>query len=237
MPALDRTDILPNPQLNDLAAAALRDGQEDAWPLLQAQIALICRRICGGARNTADEVTQRTCVKILRARETGAGYRMGGNFRAWCSRVAANAQNDFYREAQTGVRTGSLDEQLDPPARMDCSGFYDDASPIGGEDLDAANALFSEFPEMAIQVFAVSWLWRLLPEGSWEKWLTDPRITIEPPWPPLNVIEQENPRELLLCLTAAAFGITRDSVRKNVERQRPFILKLSRARAILRYTE
>jgi hypothetical protein len=126
---------------------------------------------------------------------------------------------------------------LDPPAPSDFSGFYDDASPICGDDLDAAAAFFSEFPDMAVQVFAVSWLWRLLPTGLWEKWLMDPHVRIEPPWPPLNVVEQENPRKALLCLAAAAFDITPDSVRKNVERQREFLLKLARARSILRYKE
>lgn len=237
MPQLSPTDLLADPPLNEVAAAALLGDQADAWSCLQRQIAIICTTICRGAKALADEITQRTSIKVVRARGTSAGYRRGRNFRPWCARIASNALNDVYRETQRRRESNPDEHAPDPQAPIAWSGFYDDASPLGGADLEASNGLFSESPEAAVQVFAVTWFWRLLPEGLWEKWLNDPRISIAPPWPPQDVLQHEDPKRSILCITATAFGIAPDSVRRNVERQRGFLLKLSRAKVILGYKE
>ena len=236
MPEHANTQLLDDEQLDSLAARVLCEPRDtDEWARLLPQIKILCRRVSRRRVDYLDEVTQETAIKIEGSCGTDAQYRRERRFRSWCWKIARNVLNDLER-GRASRRLGSLTPDLHAEvATVEWGPLYDDGNLLSAADARASEELFRKSPETAVQVFAISWLWTLLPPNIWMKWLIG--VGIAQPWPPVNLLQAPNPRVALLSCVAEGFGITPDAVRRNVERRRDFLLSLERVKAALGYKE
>lgn len=141
------------------------------------------------------------------------------------------------RERPTAV---SLDEYdpPDPDGGINWNKLYDNNASFNQADIKKLRVLYQKKPKSAVQVLAVYWLWILLPPGEWQRWLEQLRqppaeINIPDPWPPIALLQEENPRKELLNEVARVFRITPEGVVKTCNRYKEFLLSLDRVKDYL----